>query len=120
MFGCCYLPGLPHCLAAAGPVDAVSLFNAGTGTPTSSSRLAPAAVLSASGIPSRQLLCIACAADGSAMAASGVKTAAHDMDAQQVAVVALLESESQVCMYARRQCSAPGCNSRAAAAREQA
>ncbi|BDA49586.1 probable WD repeat and SOCS box-containing protein 1 [Coccomyxa sp. Obi] len=72
VFGCCFLPSAPDVLAVCCPEDHIRLFD-------TSAADEPAPAVERAGIGSlwgatakpRQLLCIAAAADGSALAASG-------------------------------------------------
>lgn len=71
VFGCCYLPSVPDVLAVCSPEEHIRLFDTSVVEPTHAIEQAGLGSLWGSTAKPRQLLCIATAADGTALAASG-------------------------------------------------
>lgn len=71
VLGCCFLPSAPDVLAVCCPEDNIRLFDTSAAEPAPAVERAGIGSLWSSAAKPRQLLCIAAAADGSALAASG-------------------------------------------------
>ena len=74
VLGCCFLPSAPDVLAVCCPEDHIRLFDTSAAEPAPAVERGGIGSLWGSAAKPRQLLCVAAASDGSALAASGTVT----------------------------------------------